>query len=395
MNSVFNSKNECYGCSSCVQVCPAQAISFEGDNEGFLYPEINTSKCCDCGLCRKSCPIYQAPSTLPSKEYPEAYAIWNKNDKIRSASTSGGVFTALATKIISDGGVVFGVAYDKAFKAVHVCIDSIDQLELISGSKYTQSLVGDSYIKVKEALNKNTKVLFSGTPCQISGLYSYLGKDYSNLVTCDCVCHGVPSPGIFELYKGHLQKLYNSEIETFSFRNKSKGWKSYHVGVTFKNGKQILTHFKQDPYMIGFVRNMFLRPSCHTCKYSSLNRQSDVTLADFWGVDKFYPELDDDKGTSLILINTPKGAQLLQSCGNELAIHECDLSYAVKDNPSLIEPSSPNKHRLKFFKHINNYDFATLQSKFLRPTSKTQHYIKRGNNFVRKCIKVTFRKLTS
>jgi len=332
---------------------------------------------------------------LPSKEYPEVYALWNKSETIRSSSTSGGVFTALATKILSEGGVVFGVAFDKSFKAVHVGVDSADQLGLLRGSKYTQSLVGDSYKKVKEVLIKNTKVLFSGTPCQISGLYSYLGKEYSNLFTCDCVCHGVPSPGVFELYKEHLQKLYNSEIETFSFRNKSKSWKAYHVCVTFKNGKQVLTSFKEDPYMIGFIKNMYLRPSCHTCKYASLNRQSDVTLADFWGVDKFYPELDDDKGTSLLLINTPKGAELLQRCENELAMHKCDLSKATKENPSLTGPATPNKLRLKFFNQMGKCDFAAMQTKFLRPTSKIQVIMRKCVSFPKRCIKVTLRKLTS
>jgi len=391
MDSVFNSKNECYGCSSCVQVCPTQAISFEKDSEGFFYPEIDASKCCDCGLCRKSCPIYQSSP----KDNPQAYAIWNKNDEIRSSSTSGGVFTSLAEKIISDGGVVFGVAFDKSFKAVHTCVDSADQLGPLRGSKYTQSFVGDSYKKVRELLNVDTPVLFSGTPCQIGGLYSYLGKDYSSLFTCDCVCHGVPSPGVFELYKEHLQKLHNSEIETLQFRNKLESWKSYNVSVTFKSGRQVLTSFKEDPYMIGFIKNMYLRPSCHTCKYASLQRQADVTLGDFWGIDKFYPELDDDRGTSLLLINTPKGAQLLQRCENELAIHKCDLSNAVKENPSLTGPSYPNKLRSKFFYQMDKSDFKTLQNRFLRPTSKIELFIRKCISFPKRLIKAAFRKLTS
>ncbi|MHB8065852.1 MAG: Coenzyme F420 hydrogenase/dehydrogenase, beta subunit C-terminal domain, partial [Ruminiclostridium sp.] len=235
----------------------------------------------------------------------------------------------------------------------------------------------------------------SGTPCQISGLYSFLGNEYGNLFTCDCVCHGVPSPGIFELYKEYLQKLYNSEIETLNFRNKSESWKAYQVCVTFKNGERLLTSFQEDPYMIGFIQNMYLRPSCHTCKYASVNRQADVTLADFWGIDKFYPQLDDDKGTSLLLVNTPKGAQLLQSCENDLAIHQCEISNAVKENLSLMGPATPNKLRLKFFNEMDKSDFATLQHRFLRPTSKLRVFMAKCIRFSKRYLKVTSRKLTS
>lgn len=395
MDSVYNNKNECYGCGACVQVCPKQAISFEEDIEGFLYPKIDTANCCDCGLCRKSCPIYNSPTSFTPKDYPTAYAVWNKSDEIRLSSSSGGVFTSLANKTISEGGVVFGVAFDSNFKAIHTCVDSADQLGALRGSKYTQSFVGDSYKKAKEILNKNIKVLFSGTPCQVSGLYTYLGKEYSNLITCDCVCHGVPSPGIFELYKEHLQKLYDSEIETFSFRNKSKSWKSYHVFVTFKNGKQLFTSFKEDPYMIGFIKNIYLRPSCHTCKYASVQRQSDVTLADFWGVEKFYPELDDDRGTSLLLVNTHKGAQFLQLCENEFFIHQCELLNATKENPSLLGPSSPNILRTKFFNQMNTCDFASLQTRFLSPPSKIEVFIRKCTSFSKRRIKAAFRRLTS
>lgn len=394
MNSVFNSKNECYGCSSCVQVCPVQAISFNKDSEGFFYPEIASDKCTDCGLCRKSCPIYKNSPASVSEEYPHVYGVWNKNDKIRDRSTSGGVFTALAQRIIDDGGVVFGAAFDNSFKAVHISVSDINGLEQLRGSKYTQSSIGVSYSNVKELLNKNTKVLFSGTPCQISGLYSFLGKSFSNLYTCDCVCHGVPSPGVFDMYKDHLQKQYGSEISAFSFRNKSKGWKSYHVSVSFKNGKQVLYGFQNNPFMIGFIKNMYLRPSCHSCKYASIQRQADVTLADFWGVEKFYPELDDDRGTSLVLVNTHKGTELLKSCRNDLAIHECRLTDAVKENPSLTGPCSPNKLRTEFFNQMRSSDFKALERRFLQPASKMKVFLIKCISFSKRRIKAAFQKLT-
>lgn len=393
MISVYNVKSECYGCSSCVQACPVKAISFEKDSEGFFYPEIDSSRCIDCGVCRKSCPIF-TPAAPASEDYPLVYAVWNKNDTIRSNSTSGGVFTSLAGKIIENGGVVFGAAFDSELKAIHTGVNTLNGLEPLRGSKYTQSYIGDSYKKVRELLQSNTKVLFSGTPCQIGGLYSFLGKEYDSLFTCDCVCHGVPSPGVFERYINHLREQHNSEIDSFSFRDKSTSWKSYRVRVSFKNGKQILTDFKKDPYMIGFIKNMYLRPSCGSCKYASAHRQADVTLADFWGVEKSCPELDDDRGTSLVLINTQKGCELLQRCESELAMHECRLSDAVRENPSLTGPSSPNRLRRSFFNQMNKYDFKTLERNFLRPASKTEVFIRKCIGFSKRRIKAAFRKLT-
>lgn len=371
MNSVFDNKNDCYGCASCVQLCPSGAIAFNEDKEGFSYPEIDQSKCTDCGLCRKACPIYKNVEA-PAETYPGIYAVWNKDEELRRTSTSGGVFSALSRRIISQDGVVFGAAFSENIKAVHMGIDSQEQLWRLQGSKYTQSLIGNCYREIRELLRVGRKILFSGTPCQVSGLYSYLGKNHENLYTCDCVCHGVPSPGVFELYKAHLERLNNSKIESFNFRNKSKGWKNYNINVGFKNGSNILHDFREDPYMRGFISNMFLRPSCHGCKFASVVRQSDITLADFWGVDKFNPKLDDDQGTSLIMVNSLKGTELLEACQEELVIHEASLPAAVRENPSLTGPSKPHKLRSKFFSRMNSSDFAALQDSFLKPPSQVR-----------------------
>ncbi len=371
MNSVFDNKNNCYGCASCVQICPSGAISFKEDNESFSYPEIDQSRCTDCGLCRKACPIYK-DIKVPDQTYPKIYAVWNKDEEVRMTSTSGGVFSALSKQILNQGGVVFGAAFNENIKAVHTGVESHEHLRRLQGSKYTQSMIGDSYREVRALLKDGRKVLFSGTPCQISGLYSFLGKSYSGLWTCDCVCHGVPSPGVFESYKAHLQKINQAEIQSLNFRNKSKGWKNYNISVLFKNGRHMLADFKSDPYMRGFITNMYLRPSCHSCKYASVQRQSDITLADFWGVEKYKPQLDDDKGTSLILANSPRGAELLEACREELVIHEADLPAAVKENPSLTGPSGPNKLRSKFFSQLATSDFAALQDRFLKPPSQAE-----------------------
>ncbi len=387
MDSVFDKKNSCYGCSSCVQVCPQAAISFQQDNEGFFYPEIDQVKCIDCGLCRKACPIFKEVKAV-APNYPEIYAVWHRDEDIRKSSTSGGVFSALARNVLSQGGVVFGAAFDKDIKVVHVGVDAPEQLYRLQGSKYTQSLIGECYREVKALLKEGKKVLFSGTPCQVNGLYSYLGKGFDNLYTCDCVCHGVPSPGIFELYKKHLQQTNKSEIQSFKFRNKLKGWKNYNISVAFKNGTEVHTNFTEDPYMIGFIKNMYLRPSCHECKYASVQRQADITLADFWGVEKYNPLLDDDKGTSLILANSPKGSELLEACKDELVIHKADLQAAVRENPSLTGPSSPNKQRSEFFSVVPEADFAALHRKFLMPPSKVQLLMRKSMRIPGKLIKV-------
>ena len=380
MITVYDKKNNCYGCSSCAQICPSGAITFKEDEEGFSYPEINHTKCNDCRMCRSSCPIFKdMPSA--SEALPQIYAIWNKNDDVRSSSTSGGVFSALAKNIIDQGGVVFGAAFDDKNRVNHTGVASVDQLWKLQGSKYTQSNIGDSYKGARAFLKEGRKVLFSGTPCQISGLHAYLGKGYENLYTCDCVCHGVPSPGVFELYKAHLEKIYQSEIKSFNFRNKSGSWKNYNIKVVFKNGSQHITDFREDPYMRGFIKNIYLRPSCHSCKYASVQRNSDITLGDFWGIEKFNPALDDDRGTSLILANTSRGVEFLEACKDNLEVHRADLSSASRENPSLVGPSSPSKNRDRFFSAMVGSDFESLQKKFLRPDSKARLVIN-------KCLRI-------
>ncbi len=391
METVFDKKNNCYGCGSCVQVCPTNAIDLKVDKEGFWYPEINQDKCTDCGLCRKACPIFRSVEA-PSEPYPQVYAIWNKNEDIRKSSTSGGVFSALSGEILSQGGVVFGVAFNDKIEAVHRGVESMDQLRRLQGSKYTQSSIGNTYKEIRTLLKEGRKVLFSGTPCQVSGLYSFLGRDNDNLYTCDCVCHGVPSPGVFELYKTHLEKVNNSEIQRFQFRNKSTGWKNYNVTVGYKNGQQVSTNFVEDPFMRGFISNMYLRPSCHSCKYASVQRQSDITLADFWGVDKFNPQLDDDKGTSLILSNSQRGEELLKACRDKLVIHQADLPAAIRENPSLIGPSSPNKRRSEFFSEMEYGDFSALAHKFLKAPSATQLLWLRCLRIPKKLVKLVLGK---
>ena len=318
-------KYQCCGCSACVQKCPKQCISLEEDCEGFLYPIVDKINCIDCGLCEKVCPVL---SQEEAREPLKVYATKNNNDYIRRQSSSGGIFTLLAEQIINVGGVVFGARFDENWEVKHDFTETIEGLFAFRGSKYVQSRMEDNYVKAEAFLKQGRKVLFSGTPCQIVGLKRFLRKEYDNLLTVDFICHGVPSPGIWRQYlketiermssKGSRDKIC---IENISFRDKSAGWKKFsfalRLSATSRSGdKKIISlceQFPQNVYMKGFLANTYLRPSCYYCPSKSGKSGSDVTLADFWGIQNIYPELDDDKGMNLLILNNENHIRLFDS----------------------------------------------------------------------------------
>nr|WP_301335123.1 Coenzyme F420 hydrogenase/dehydrogenase, beta subunit C-terminal domain [Holtiella tumoricola] len=317
-------------------------------------------------MCEKVCPElkqYANPNALE----PQALGAWNLDAEIRKQSSSGGVFTALAEWIIDQNGVIFGAGFDEGFRVTHRKIIIKKALAELRSSKYVQSNIGDTYAQAKECLGQGKKVLFTGTPCQIAGLYTYLQKKYENLYTCDVACHGVPSPKVFEKYKDYLEDKHSGKITKMTFRDKVKGWKSYWVTIKFENDKLNTTQYGQNPYMIGFLKDIYLRPSCYECTFSTIPRVADITLADFWGVGAKYPELDDDKGTSLLLINTQKGKELLLSCKEQIFIQECNLKYAIKHNPCIAGAVKPHPEREQFFKDLDNISFDKLIKKYLNP----------------------------
>ena len=335
-------KKNCCGCSACVQACPKQCIDFKPDTEGFLFPEVNASVCIDCGLCERVCPILNKNC---SNKPRGVYAAINENEQIRYESSSGGAFTALAEVIIKDGGVVFGAKFDTDWGVIHGYTRTIDGLKAFRGSKYVQSEIRDSYIKVRQLLRDGVKVLFSGTPCQIAGLKSFLNKEYANLTTLDVVCHGVPSPRVWKDYLDAIKRpkgvktgkntvllsLKNKPVITgISFRDKLNGWKKFGFSVRYSVGLQPAEKFgfeeemtlredaRNNLFMLGFLKNFYLRQSCHDCKFRSGRSGSDITLADFWGIQYVIPEIDDDKGVSLVLVNTDKGEKLLERTDNRI-----------------------------------------------------------------------------
>ena len=341
-------KSKCCGCEACVQICPKHCISFNADEEGFRYPVVASDLCIDCGLCEKACPVINKKD----KRVPiQSFAAKNPCESERLRSSSGGIFIVLAKEVLNQGGVVFGARFDESWNVVHSYTDSVDGIEPFLGSKYVQSRIGDSYVKAKEFLLTGRKVLFSGTPCQIAGLRLYLRKEFENLITVDLICHGVPSPGIWQQYLSEiLTQQDNATIESITFRDKSSGWKNYRFIVTLSKflsaGKKQtfrVSHLHdEDPFFQGFNDyNLILRPSCMKCPSRNLRSGSDITLADFWGIETLIPEFDDDKGVSVIMVNTESGLKMV----NSLCIESHPVKYddIVSRNSSIMIDSLPQK----------------------------------------------------
>ncbi len=335
----INDKKDCCGCSACVQTCPKHCIKLAEDPEGFLYPSVDNNVCVKCGKCESVCPMLH--SNKPQTPLA-TYAATNPNEHVRSQSSSGGIFSLLAEYVIKQGGVVFGAAFDDNWEVVHSYTKSMEGLAKFRGSKYVQSQIRDSFSDAERFLKEGRLVLFSGTPCQIAGLKSSLRKEYDNLLTIDCVCHGVPSPGIFREYL----KPTSRPITKVNFRDKKTGWK--HYSITVKSESSELSEVYHDnEYIQGFLSNLYLRPSCYDCHFREGSSGSDITIGDFWGIDIIRPELDDDKGLSLVIANNKQSDDLLRALGCNLT--EMQLSEAIKYNPSITTSVSIPPYRELFF----------------------------------------------
>lgn len=347
----IKAKEDCCGCYACYNICPKECITMESDNEGFWYPKIDKNKCINCNLCKKICPIINKPDgSLYEKK---SYALFNKNEKIRLESSSGGIFSILAEYVINNHGSVYGAAFDEDFNVKHIKITSLQDIELLRGSKYVQSKINDIFKSIKFNLKNNKIVLFTGTPCQIAGLQSFLQKKYDNLILMDIVCHGVPSPLVWQQYINELEQNYKQNIKSIYFRDKSTGWKKYSVKFLFDKDEYKNFGFK-DIYMKGFLNDIYLRPSCYNCNFKGIERVSDITVADFWGIEKVLPELDDDKGTSLIVIHSKKGKQLFDKLSEKMISNDVNLNEAIKYNPSMISSVKYNGKRKDFFLELNS-----------------------------------------
>lgn len=364
----ISNKADCCGCHACAQICPRQCITMRPDKEGFLYPVVDTAHCIQCNLCEQVCPILNW-KTEDKEKYPTAYAAINKNDDIRAQSSSGGIFTLLAEYILAQKGVVFGATMaDDQHSAHHIAVETYDGLEALRGSKYVQSAIGDTYQQAKQALQAGRKVLFTGTPCQIEGLKSFLqGKEYPNLYCMDLICHGVPSPLVWKTYASHLEIRAGAPARRTFFRYKKYGWKTFALLLEFSNNRTYECVLNKDAFMQAFLQNVCLRPSCYSCHFKKLNRVSDITVADYWGIQSQYPEMDDNKGTSLVLVHSAKGIELFKAVDHQMKIKEVPTEQALRGNPAMTCSAKPHMHRSLFFERIDALPFETLVQKYAKP----------------------------
>lgn len=373
MKEVLEDWKLCTGCAACRQVCSRRAIEMKPNDEGFSYPEIDSGLCNDCGLCRRTCPVNKAVNTaaageeagLPFESH-KAYACFSNDDQIRSQSTSGGIFTQLAESFISRNGVVFGAGFDGDFKVRHTYVESVDGLDALRRSKYVQSEIEDTYSKAREFLNAGRPVLFCGTPCQAAGLKAFLNKEYDNLLVCDLACHGVPSPKIWKMYLDFIGGKFQSPVASVSFRDKSTGWNDSSMKITFKDGRQYVGKVAREIFFIGFGKSIFNRSSCYGCRFRIDNTKADITLADFWGIDRQGGGFTDNKGVSLVITHTEAGEKALSQIRDRIFMERRPLEGAVKHNPRLVSSVAEPVGRKSFFDDLKaGYDFDRLRRKYM------------------------------
>ena len=384
----IQNKQDCCGCSACVQRCPKHCISMKEDEEGFLYPVVDETVCIDCGLCEKVCPIINRPEKLPVMK---VFAVKNRNEEERMASSSGGVFIALAKKVIEQGGVVFGAVFDGNWEVKHTYAETLDGVKPMIGSKYVQSRIEESFCHAEKFLKEGRKVLFTGSPCQITALHNYLRKDYPNLLSVDFLCHGVPSPGVWRKYLEEMSSLsafkaagknsvLSSSIKSvpvitgIEFRDKTlHGWKKFSFVVrgsapkADKNTVLLSDIHYDNPYMKGFLADVYLRPSCYRCRCKNGVSHSDLTIGDFWGVPKVMPDFDDDKGVGIVLLNTDKGKCIFDTL--DMGTRATDIAAASIFNGGFKENVKMHPKRMEFYKKVlNGKDVSSVVAQVLNVT---------------------------
>ncbi len=365
--TLFSDKENCSACSACVNACPLGAIIMKADKAGFYYPEINRDICISCGKCLTACSFTQ--NGINCKDSPKVYAASDNDSKLKSLSASGGLFARLALYVLSQGGHVFGAAWDNDYIVKHIEITKADELSRLQGSKYVQSYVGDSFKRTKELLEEGKAVLFSGTPCQISGLYSYLTKDHEKLYTADLICHGVPNSKLLSDDIKHTLRSNNlpDEGAKITFRDKTKGW-GKHGAIEASNGKLLAFDPIHSPYYYYFDEGTICRPSCCNCRFPSEHRVGDITLGDYWGIEGAHPEalkqIKTNEGVSCLLVNSEKGKMLLSSISCDITCISSDIEKAKKRNGRLSHCSKKSEKRECLIEMYENEGYPALAAYF-------------------------------
>ena len=357
-------KTRCCGCTACQAACPHDAIVMKPDVLGFTYPEVDMSACVDCGLCEKVCAfVKDCDASLPVDRSltAEVQAARHKDGNVVAASQSGGVFTALSDAVLSEGGVIYGAAYKGLDEVSHIRAESAQERNLLRGSKYVQSDMGQIFRSVREDLVNGRKVLFSGTPCQVAGLKSYIPERlHENLLLVDFICHGVPSPSVWKDYVEYMSRKGN--IVRAIFRDKSvAGWKVHADSFLYEDGKKRTG----DTFRVLFYKNIILRHNCGNCPYNVTAHPADVTIGDFWGVAEVLPVMDSGAGTSMVICNTEKG-KLLMSRIRELELETVSLTYDFmsRKNPNLVRPANIYKDRRRFEEEYSRKGFLHVARKW-------------------------------
>lgn len=369
----------CTGCGACAAICPKSCIRMIPDDEGFLYPQIDGSQCVGCKKCETACPVLQVPK---ASESVQAYAVQNMDRLVRQQSSSGGVFTALAKQVIQKGGVVCAAVYNDQFEVEHRIADTEEELAPMRGAKYSQSHAGHLFRQLKELLESGKPVMFTGTPCQCAGLKAYLGKEYAQLLLVDMICHGVPAPAVWGSYINHRrqQDSNGSDLISVDQRDKSTGWSHYAYSITFRyaNGHTYSVRQSEDPYMRGFVQNLYLRHSCSNCTFKGIGRCSDLTLGDCWGIWESHPDFDDNKGTSLLLIQSENGQKLWECIQSDFRTVALTAEEAVLYNPSAMRVSDAHPCRAELFSRLRTGEpVVPLIRDLLTPKAERQSLIRK------------------
>jgi len=372
----IKNKKCCSGCSACYSICPSKAIEMKEDEEGFRYPVVNREKCIDCNLCVNICPILNKEKNSKKEDFKtQAYVAYNKDEAIRKKSAAGGTYEALGEKIIEMGGVVFGACFNENFEVHHSYVEKKEDLIKFSGSKYVQSVIGDSYKEVKEFLKQGRSVLFSGTPCQIEGLRAFLRKDYENLYLVDIVCHGVPSPKVSRKYIEWHESKRKSKIKYMSYREKTYGATSTTLTFNFENGKKYSHGYESDFLLKSFLNGLISRPSCYECKFKTIERNSDITLGDVWNIEKIDKKFKNATGNTALLVHSEKGKELLNET-KKLVIQQENLEDILKLNangkrPMITKSAIENKEREKLFFDLNqDVDISQIERRYAPTTFK-------------------------
>lgn len=365
----ITNKQDCCGCNACGDICPKGSITFKTDIEGFWYPVVNTETCIDCHLCEKVCPIIEPAKHITRYEEPVVFAAYAKDDAIRIDSTSGGIHSMLAQAMYKKKAYVGGAIYNEDHTVSHIASNDPRILDEIRSSKYLQSSMEGQYKEVKKLLQAGEEVFYCGCPCQIQALYKYLKKEYDNLTTCDFICRGVNSPKVFLKYMDMLERQYGAKATKIKFKAKEWGWHNFSMRVNFANGKEYCKDRYHDLFFIGYLQaGNFTRPSCYDCHFKGFPQKADITLADFWGIENIDKSMDQDRGTSLVMVNSDKGMQLFDSIKDKIEWRQFTMADARKGNPAMddsLKSAKPNRDQ--FFQSLDNEPFEEVAKKYFPP----------------------------